>query len=178
MRQPRLNVNYVKKVVFPLEILPWVAMGSAVFHGAISLVVLLAALLLTHATVPWTVVLFPSVLLPFLCATIGTAWFSSLGVYIRDIAQTTGILTTILLFVSPVFFPVSAVPPQFQTWMRLNPLTFVINPAAAYSFSDEASIAGMDMLSGRQSRHCVGWILVVSENKKRIRRCHLKGRVW
>ena len=121
------NVNYVKKVVFPLEILPWVAMGSAVFHGTISLAVLLAALLLTHGTVSWTIVLFPLVLLPFVCATIGTAWvLSSLGVYIRDIAQTTGIVTTILLFVSPVFFPLSAVPTEFQTWMKLNPLTFVI----------------------------------------------------
>jgi len=121
------NINYVKKVVFPLEILPWVAMGSAVFHGTISLAVLLVALLLTHGTVPWTIVLFPLVLLPFVCATVGTAWIlSSLGVYIRDIAQTTGILTTILLFVSPIFFPLSAVPIEFQAWMELNPLTFVI----------------------------------------------------
>jgi lipopolysaccharide transport system permease protein len=121
------NVNYVKKVVFPLEILPCVAMGSAVFHGAISLAVLVAALLLIHGTVPWTVMLFPLVVLPFFFATIGAAWFlSSLGVYIRDIAQTTAIMTTILLFVSPVFFPLSAVPPEFQVWMKLNPLTFVI----------------------------------------------------
>ncbi len=121
------NVNYVKRVVFPLEILPWVAMGSAVFHAAISLAVLVVVLLLTHGAVPWTIVLFPLVLLPFICATIGTAWFlSSLGVYIRDIAQITGIVTTILLFVSPVFFPLSAVPTEFQAWMKLNPLTFVI----------------------------------------------------
>lgn len=121
------NVNYVKKVVFPLEILPCVAMGSAVFHGAISLIVMLVAQLVAHATVPWTVVLFPFVLLPLLCATVGIAWFlSSLGVYIRDIVQTTGIVTTILMFVSPVFFPVSAVPPEYQMWMKLNPLTFVI----------------------------------------------------
>ena len=107
--------------------MPWVAMGSAVFHGAISLAVLLAALLLTHGTVPWTIVLFPVRLTSLVFATIGTAWFlSSLGVYIRDIAQTTGIVTTILLFVSPVFFPLSAVPAEFQAWMKLNPLTFVI----------------------------------------------------
>jgi lipopolysaccharide transport system permease protein len=69
-------------------------------------------------------------LLPFVCATVGTAWFlSSLGVYIRDIAQITGILTTTLLFVSPVFFPLSAVPTELQAWMILNPLTFVIESA-------------------------------------------------
>jgi lipopolysaccharide transport system permease protein len=140
------NVNYVKKVVFPLEILPWVAMGSAVFHGAISTVVLIVALLFTHWALPWTVALFPLVLLPLLCATIGAAWFlSSLGVYIRDIAQTTGIVTTILLFVSPVFFPLSSVPIQLQTWMKLNPLTFVIE-------------AGRNVLVLGHGFDWIGWI--------------------
>lgn len=121
------NPNYVKKVVFPLEILPCVAMGSAVFHGGISLAVMLLALLLTHGTIPWTIVLIPFVLLPLLCATLGIAWFlSAVGVYIRDIVQVTGIVTTIFLFISPVFFPLSAVPQEFQTWLKLNPLTFVI----------------------------------------------------
>jgi lipopolysaccharide transport system permease protein len=121
------NPNYVKKVVFPLEILPWVAMGSAVFHGVISLCVLLLAQLLFHGTIPWTLILIPFVLLPLLCATLGIAWFlSALGVYIRDIVQITGFVTTILLFISPVFFPISAVPPQFQIWLKLNPLSFVI----------------------------------------------------
>jgi homopolymeric O-antigen transport system permease protein len=121
------NPNYVKKVVFPLEILPCVAMGSAVFHGSISLAVMLLALLLTHGTIPWTIVLIPFVLVPLLCATLGIAWFlSALGVYIRDVVQVTGIVTTIFLFISPVFFPLSAVPQEFQTWLKLNPLTFVI----------------------------------------------------
>ena len=129
-RAPNLvlsNANYVKKVVFPLEILPCVAMGSAVFHGGISLTVMLAALLLIHGTIPWTVVLIPFVLVPLLCATLGVAWFlSALGVYFRDIFQVTTIVTTIFLFISPVFFPLSAVPQEFQTWIKLNPLTFVI----------------------------------------------------
>ena len=121
------NPNYVKKIVFPLEILPCVAMGSAMFHGLISLIVLLSAQLVARGTIPWTIVLLPFVLLPLVSATLGIAWFlSSVSVYIRDIAQTTGILTTILLFISPVFFPVSAVPQQFQSWLSINPLTFVI----------------------------------------------------
>jgi lipopolysaccharide transport system permease protein len=104
-----------------------------------SLAVLLAALLLTHGMVPWTIILFPLLLLPFACATVGTAWFlSSLGVYIRDIAQTTGILTTTLLFVSPVFFPLSAVPTELQAWMKLNPLTFVIESAREVLIFGEA----------------------------------------
>ena len=121
------NVNYVKKVVFPLEILPWVAMGSALFHTVISLIVLLLAQIILNQNLPWTVVLFPLVLLPLVLATMGIAWLlASLGVYVRDIAQTTGIFTTVLMFVSPVFYPISSLPEQYQFWMRLNPLTFIL----------------------------------------------------
>lgn len=121
------NPNYVKKVIFPLEVLPCVAMGSAIFHASISLAITLLALLTMHGSLPWTIVLIPFVLLPLLCGTLGIAWFlSALGVYVRDIVQVTGIITTILLFISPVFFPVASVPQQFQTWIKLNPLTFVI----------------------------------------------------
>lgn len=121
------NVNYVKKVVFPLEILPWVAMGSALFHAAISLFVLLVAQLIFHQSLPWTVVLFPLVLLPLLLATMGAAWFlAAIGVYLRDVSQTIGIFTTVLLFLSPVFYPISALPEQYRIWLQLNPLTFII----------------------------------------------------
>ena len=129
-RAPNLiltNVNYVKKVVFPLEILPWVAFGSALFHTVISLVVLLAAqLFLTHQLV-WTALLFPLVLLPLLFVTMGFAWFlAGLGVFVRDIRQITGMFTTVLLFLSPVFYPISSLPEKYQGWIRLNPLTFII----------------------------------------------------
>lgn len=121
------NVNYVKKVVFPLEILPWVAMGSALFHAAISLLVLLVAQLVFHQSLPWTVVLFPLVLLPLLLATMGVAWFlAAIGVYLRDVSQTIGIITTVLLFLSPIFYPISALPEQYRIWLHLNPLTFII----------------------------------------------------
>ncbi|MDR5834678.1 ABC transporter permease [Caballeronia sp. LZ034LL] len=121
------NVNYVKKVIFPLEILPIVALGSALFHSAISLLVLLIAeVILLHA-LPWTALLFPLILAPLLIGAMGFAWFlSAFGVYVRDIAQITGILTSVLMFLSPVFYPVSNLPPQYQTWIRLNPLTFII----------------------------------------------------
>jgi lipopolysaccharide transport system permease protein len=129
-RAPNLiisNVNYVKKVVFPLEILPWVAMGSAVFHGVISLIVLLVILVIAHGTVPLTVLLIPFVILPLLCVTLGVAWFlSSLGVYLRDMGQVIGINTSIMMFLSPVFYPASAVPPTFRPLIYVNPLTFII----------------------------------------------------
>ena len=129
-RAPKLilsNVNYVKKVIFPLEILPWVAFGSALFHTTINLVVLLLAQLILSQRMPWTVILFPFILLPLFFVTMGFSWFiAALGVYVRDIGEITGIFTTVLLFVSAVFFPISALPMQYQSWLELNPLVFII----------------------------------------------------
>ena len=121
------NVNYVKKVIFPLEILPVIAMGSALFHMIVSLVVLLGAILLLGSSVSWTILLFPIAIFPLLLVTMGAAWFlAALGVYVRDVAQITGMVTTVLMFLSPVFYPVSALPEQYRPWLMANPLTFII----------------------------------------------------
>ncbi len=126
------NVNFVKRVVFPLDVLPVVVAGAALFHTAVSLVVLLAALFVTTGSVPWTALLFPLVLAPLLLLTLGVAWFlASLGVFMRDVGQVVGLLTTVLLFLSPVFFPITAVPEFFRPWMQLNPLTFAIEQSRA-----------------------------------------------
>lgn len=126
------NINYVKKVVFPIEILPVVGLGAALFHTLVSLGVLLAAILLVNGSLAWTAVFFPLVILPLLVATLGIAWFlASLGVFVRDVGQTVGIFTTVLMFVSPVFYPVTALPEKFQIWLMLNPLTFVIEQSRA-----------------------------------------------
>lgn len=124
------NANFVKKVVFPLEIMPWVAMGSALFHSAINVSVLLLAQLVFKQHIPWTAIFFPAVVLPLILISMGLAWFlAALGVYLRDISQITGIFTTILMFLSPVFFPLSALPPAMQPWLILNPLAFIIEQA-------------------------------------------------
>ncbi len=124
------NVAYVKKVVFPLETLPWVALGSAVFHMAIGTVVLLLVKLTIDQFVPWTAVFLPLIVLPLMLMAVGAALLlAAVGVYIRDIGQVTSILTTILLFMAPVFYPVSAMPEPYQRWLYLNPLTFIIEQA-------------------------------------------------
>jgi lipopolysaccharide transport system permease protein len=121
------NVNYVKKVVFPLEVLPAIALCSALFHAAISLIVLLAVRLLIDQQLAWTAIFAPIIFLPLCLMTLGAAWFlSAIGVYLRDVQQTIGLFTTALLFLSPVFYPVSALPLSYQHWLRLNPLTFII----------------------------------------------------
>lgn len=121
------NVNYVKKVVFPIEILPVVIFISAFFHTLVSLVVLLIATLIINGFLHWTVILFPLIILPLAILITGFAWIlASLGVYIRDINLTIGIITTVMLYLSPVFFPITALPEAYQPYMRLNPLTFII----------------------------------------------------
>ena len=124
------NANYVKKVVFPLEILPVVALGAALFHTVVSLAVLGIAFFVFNGFLHWTAVFVPLVLLPLVILTTGLAWMlASLGVFLRDVGQTIGILTTVLMFLSPVFYPVTAVPERFRAFIMANPLTFIIEQA-------------------------------------------------
>ena len=124
------NVNYVKKVVFPLEIMPVVTMAATLFHGMVSLAVLLGAFALFNGYVNWTAVFLPLVLLPLVVLTTGLAWIlASLGVFLRDVGQTIVIVTTLLMFLSPVFYPITAVPEDFRAIIMANPLTFIIEQA-------------------------------------------------
>lgn len=124
------NVNYVKKVLFPLEVLPWISLGAALFHSAISLLVLLAVQFALTGQLPWTWIFLPAVIVPLVLFTMGIAWFfASLGVYVRDVTQTVGIITSVLLFLSPVFYPISALPEKYHFFIKLNPLTYIIEEA-------------------------------------------------
>ncbi|WP_242151739.1 ABC transporter permease [Pseudomonas sp. ArH3a] len=135
LRGPQIitsNVNYVKKIVFPLEILPFVAIGSALFQLAISCCVLLAAQLFVNESIHVTALLFPLIILPLLLSTAGILWIlAAAGVYLRDIGQLIAVLTSVLMFLSPIFYPVSALPIAFQSWLRLNPLTNIIEQTRA-----------------------------------------------
>ena len=124
------NVNYVKKVVFPLDVLPVIAMGAALFHASISLAVLLIAFALFNGYLHWTIIFVPVVLLPLVILTLGVAWiFASLGVFLRDVGQTVGIITTVMLFLAPIFYPVTALPEEVRPLIMVNPLTFIIEEA-------------------------------------------------
>ncbi|MCQ2999064.1 ABC transporter permease [Pseudomonas syringae] len=121
------NPNYVKRVVFPLDILPWTVMGTALFNASISFIVLIVFFLLTNHVLTWTALLLPVVLLPLVFLCMGLSWFlSSLGVYLRDVGQTVGIVTTVLMFMSPVFYPLASLPLKFQFYLKFNPLTSII----------------------------------------------------
>ncbi|NUT88938.1 ABC transporter permease [Pseudomonas corrugata] len=124
------NTNYVKKIVFPLEILPLVSLGAALFHMAVSLLAWLIFYIALFGIPPATVLLLPLVLFPLVLLTLGISWFlASVSVYLRDIGQFIGIITTAMLFLSPIFYPLSTLPPSYQIVLQANPLTLPVEMA-------------------------------------------------
>ena len=124
------NPNYVKKVVFPLEILPYISLLSALYHALISLGVWLVAYIILFGVPHITVLYLPFIAIPFSLFIMGLSWIlASLGVYLRDVSQFIGVLTTVLMFLSPIFYPISALPENYQHLLYLNPLTPVIEMA-------------------------------------------------
>jgi lipopolysaccharide transport system permease protein len=119
--------NFVRKVVFPLEILPWVTFITAVLQFLVGFSILVAACLATGVDLHAGTLLFPVILLPLCFLTMGLTWLlSSLGVYLRDLAQGMGVITTVLLFVSPVFYPIEGLPTKFRALISMNPITLPI----------------------------------------------------
>lgn len=120
------NTNYVKRVVFPLETLSWSTIGAALFHLLIATVALLALSLLVKHQIPWTVVLFPIVIACFLPFVAATIWLlASLGVYFRDIKQLVAIITAAMMFLAPILYPKEMIPPEYQIYLYMNPLTVI-----------------------------------------------------
>lgn len=124
------NTNYVKKVIFPLEILPLVSLGTALFHTIISFLVWLVAYILLFGLPHITVLLLPLIFIPLIFFILGVSWFlASFGVFFRDLNQFIGMLVTALMFLSPIFYPISALPEKYQIYLMLNPITPVIEQA-------------------------------------------------
>jgi lipopolysaccharide transport system permease protein len=120
------NTNFVKRVVFPLESLSWSTLGAALFHLLVSTLVLIAISLLVNARVPWTIVFFPVVVACFLPFVAGTIWLlASLGVFLRDLKQIVGIVTTALMFLAPILYPETLIPERYRDLLYLNPLTVI-----------------------------------------------------
>jgi lipopolysaccharide transport system permease protein len=122
------NPNYVKKVVFPLEILPVSVLNSALLNSLVSLAVLLVANLSVHGFIPWTLIFLPLMYLPLIFLCLGLSWFlASLGVFVRDVGQLVGVAIQVLFFMTPIFYPIAALPANLQFILYLNPLTFIVN---------------------------------------------------
>jgi lipopolysaccharide transport system permease protein len=121
------NTNFVKKVVFPIEILSWSTLGSALFHLLVSTTVLLVFSLIVQKGIPWTVVFFPVVVVAFLPFVAGIIWLlASLGVFLRDLKQAIGVITSALMFLAPVFYPMEQIALPYRKLLYLNPLTEIV----------------------------------------------------
>ncbi|UJJ56498.1 ABC transporter permease [Rhodanobacter thiooxydans] len=124
------NPNFVKRVVFPLDVLPWPMMFSALFHALINSVVLAVLILVLEHQLRPTLLLLPLIFVPLMLLTVGLSWFlAAVGVYFRDISQVMPVVATAMLFLSSAIIPVSILSPPLQTLFHLNPLTFFIDEA-------------------------------------------------
>lgn len=137
-RAPNLitsHANYVKKVVFPLELLPVVALGTALFGWIVNTTILIIALVGSGTALQLGILQIPLLLVPLALLTLGLMWFlAAMGVYLRDTAQTIGLIVTALMFMSPVFYPVSSVPEAYRVLLQLNPVSFYIEQARLVTF--------------------------------------------
>lgn len=122
------NPSYVKKVIFPLEILPLTKFLSSLVQAGFSLLVLEGAVLLARGYLPWTLVLLPLVVLPIALLALGVSWFlASLGVFIRDIGNLVSVGLSMLMFLSPVFYPMNRLPASMQGVLAWNPLAPMVD---------------------------------------------------
>ncbi len=121
------NANYVKKVVFPLPLLPVSQVVSSFVQGLVWVVLLLLGAIFIYGNISWTMLLLPLVWLPLFLFTLGISCFvASLGVYFRDTPYVLQVILQVLFFITPIFYPISAVPEKLQILLKINPLTMMI----------------------------------------------------
>lgn len=136
------HVTYIKKILFPVELLAWMVVGGAALQfliGCLLLIVLYTALI---GIPPATVVAVPLLVLPLALFAIGSVWFlAAIGVFLRDAGQVVIALTPVVMFLSPVFFPIGAIPEQFQVFFYANPLTLVLENVRAALFAGSVQIS-------------------------------------
>ncbi len=131
-RAPQLILGqpaYVKRVVFPLEIVPLVAVAQAFINATIALMIVLGAAAIVRGVAP-TALWLPLILAPYFLFLVGMAFFvSATAVYLRDLSHVAGFVTTGALFLAPIFYPISAVPDPYRRLLYANPLTFAVEQA-------------------------------------------------
>lgn len=121
------HVNYVKKVIFPLELLPVVITFSALFNCLISFVILIVVNWGLNGEISSTLYQFIFALIPLIMLAIGLGLLiSAMSVYLKDIGNAISVIVTILMYLSPVFFPLSSVPDDFKGMCEVNPMTYII----------------------------------------------------
>jgi lipopolysaccharide transport system permease protein len=121
------NPNYVKKIIFPLEVLSIVTVLAALFHFLVAYTVIVILVFFSGWTLTWSALYTPIIVLPLLMLIVGFTWvLSALGVFLRDIGQIISPMLTAMMFLSPIFYPLSSVSPKLQWLYHLNPITLVV----------------------------------------------------
>ncbi len=124
------NPNFVKKVVFPLEILPAAKIGDTAFHLLVSLALVVAGSAFGTSGWSWSLLWLPVLVLPLLGLALGLAWaLAAIGVFVRDVSQLVAFVSTAAMFGSAVMYPVHMIPPAFYAWLRFNPLLQLVDLA-------------------------------------------------
>lgn len=129
------NPNFVKKVVFPLEVLPMAQLGAAVFHLSVGLGLVLVGSAFGTSGLSWHAALLPILIVPLILLSAGVSFFlAALGVFLRDVGQVTAFIATALLFGSAVMYPPSRIPESFA-FLRFNPLLQIVDLARETALS-------------------------------------------
>ncbi len=142
--------NFVKRTVFPLEVLSLAGTGASVFHALVGFVVLLGFILAMGHGLHLTVLYLPLVLAPLVLLALGASWLlAALGVFVRDVGQVSGVLSTLLFFGSPIIYPVSAVPEAWRWLLYANPLTpAVVQTQRVMLLGQAPDWAGLGLYAG------------------------------
>jgi lipopolysaccharide transport system permease protein len=146
------NAGYVKKVVFPLEILPIVTLIAALVNSATSFIVMLLIMLLIGVPVHITILFFPIVIFPLVLTTLGLSFIlSSIGVFLRDISHLVNHIVTVLMFTSPIFFPLDRIPMNYKKFVFLNPIGLIVEESRKVlimGYDPDWQIVGFSTLFG------------------------------
>lgn len=138
------NPAYIKKILFPLDTLPWIATIGASISAGIAFCVFIILYLFLYGLPPVTIFLLPLIVLPIFFLTLGATYLlSCLGVFLRDLRQLTPLVTTAMLFLSPVLYPLEAVPEAFRPLINLNPMTIGVVQARQVIFWGEVPNFGL-----------------------------------
>ncbi len=129
------NKLYIQQLVFPTEVLAWISLLGSLFHLVVNWMILTLFYSAVIGAPSFSVLYLPLTAIPIVLLSLGAVWFiSSIGIYLRDLGHVVGLLTTALLFLSPIFYPASAVPAAFQAYYALNPFVHILETSRAVLF--------------------------------------------
>lgn len=121
------NVNLVKRVVFPLEVLPLNLVITSIYQQLVGFVLLLPLAYLINGSLYWTLVYVPLIIIIEALLYMGSCWiWASLSVYLPDLRQVTSLLLSAMMFLIPLFYPRETIPEEFQWIVDYNPFALII----------------------------------------------------